>query len=48
MVLVGATRPDKIELEKGLMRWSEISWFLDEAGTSDFDRGNGVGRQLPN
>ncbi len=47
MVLAGATRPDKIELEKALMRWSEVSWFLDEAGISDVDRGNGGARQLP-
>ncbi len=44
MVLLGPTRPDKIELEKGLVRWSEVSWFLDEA--SDVDRGNGA-KQLP-
>ncbi|MGH7330334.1 MAG: DUF499 domain-containing protein, partial [Polyangiaceae bacterium] len=44
MVLAGATRPDKIELEKGLVRWSEVSWFLDEA--SDVDRANGA-KQLP-
>jgi hypothetical protein len=31
LVLLGQTRPDKIELEKGLRRWSEISWFLDES-----------------
>ena len=29
--LVGATRPDRIELDKGLRRWTELSWFLDEA-----------------
>lgn len=29
--LVGPTRPDRIELEKALRRWAEISWFLDEA-----------------
>ena len=29
--LVGATRPDRIELEKGLRRWTDLSWFLDEA-----------------
>ena len=28
--LVGATRPDRIELEQGLRRWTELSWFLDE------------------
>jgi hypothetical protein len=32
VVLLGATRPDKIELEKGLRRWSQESWFLDDAG----------------
>ncbi len=47
MALLGPTRPDKIELEKGLLRWSEISWFLDEAATSDVDRGNGTAKQLP-
>jgi hypothetical protein len=47
MVLVGATRPDKIELEKALTRWSEVSWFLDEAGISDVDRAGGGARQLP-
>jgi hypothetical protein len=30
LVLVGATRPDRIELEKALRRWTEESWFLDE------------------
>jgi hypothetical protein len=29
--LLGATRPDRIELQKGLRRWTELSWFLDEA-----------------
>ena len=31
MVLLGAAKPDKIELEKALRRWTELSWFLDEA-----------------
>src|SRR5262249_12948677 len=31
-LLLAATRPDRIELEKGLRRWAETSWFLDEAG----------------
>lgn len=30
MVALGHTRPDKIELEKALLRWTEVSWFLDE------------------
>ena len=28
--MAGATAPDGIELEKGLRRWREISWFLDD------------------
>ena len=28
--LVGTTRPDRIELEQALRRWTEVSWFLDE------------------
>ena len=42
MVLIGAANPDKIELEKALRRWAELSWFLDEqeiaAGESDAGR----------
>ena len=37
IALVGATRPDRIELEKGLRRWTDLSWFLDEA---EFNRPN--------
>lgn len=28
--LLGANRPDKIELEKGLLRWSQTSYWLDD------------------
>ena len=35
MALLGATRPDRIELEKGLRRWTDMSWFLDEAEFPD-------------
>jgi len=28
--LLGATRPDKIELEKGLLRWAQTSYWLDD------------------
>ena len=31
MLLLGAANPDKIVLEKALHRWTEVSWFLDEA-----------------
>src|SRR5262249_46194192 len=29
-VLVAACRPDKIELEKGLLRWAQVSHWLDD------------------
>lgn len=37
IVLLGSTRPDKIELEKGLMRWVQLSHWLDDlyTGVSD-------------
>ena len=31
VTLVSVTHPDRIELDKGLRRWTELSWFLDEA-----------------
>lgn len=39
MVLLGATRPDRIVLEKALKRWTETSWFLDEAAIGDREEG---------
>ena len=30
MTLLGTTNPDRIELEKALLHWTELSWFLDE------------------
>ena len=47
MLLLGPTRPDKIELEKGLLRWTEVSWFLDEGAISDAETGPDGSRQLP-
>lgn len=50
LLLIGATRPDKIELEKSLRRWTEVSWFLDEASINDTEPGgaaSGMGKQLP-
>ncbi|OGA51753.1 MAG: hypothetical protein A3G25_02410 [Betaproteobacteria bacterium RIFCSPLOWO2_12_FULL_63_13] len=41
MVLLGASRPDRIELEKALKRWTEVSWFLDEAALGA-DEGSGT------
>ncbi len=37
MALLGHTRPDKIEIEKALRRWSEVSWFLDEGVIGDVE-----------
>jgi hypothetical protein len=45
--LLGQTRPDKIELEKGLKRWAGISWFLDEAGLTDADAASNGEKALP-
>ena len=33
VVLLGATRPDRIELEKGLNRWAQVSFWLDDQYT---------------
>ncbi len=44
LVLLGASRPDRIELEKALKRWTEISWFLDEAAVGS---GEPSGSTLP-
>ena len=46
-LLLGATRPDKIDLEKALRRWTEVSWFLDEGAISDAEIGADGQRQLP-
>lgn len=37
-VLVGATNPDRITLEKALRRWVDVSWFLDEANFPSDDK----------
>lgn len=34
LVLLGSTRPDKIELEKGLSRWVQTSYWLDDLYTA--------------
>jgi hypothetical protein len=46
-LLLGATRPDKIDLEKALRRWTEVSWFLDEGAISDAEMGPDGQRRLP-
>ena len=34
IVLLGTTRPDKIELGKGLIRWAQVSFWLDDQYTA--------------
>lgn len=37
-VLLAATRPDRIELEKGLSRWAQSSFWLDDTFTREADK----------
>ena len=46
-VLVGASKPDRIEFERGLLRWTESSWFLDEDEVSSAPTTPDGSRQLP-
>jgi hypothetical protein len=45
LLLLGPTYPDKIELEKALQRWTEVSWFLDESAMQNTET-NQVGSKL--
>lgn len=47
LVLLGATKPDRIELDKGLRRWTEVSWFLDEAAIAESGNGGAEVKGLP-
>jgi len=47
LLLAGASRPDKIDLEKALRRWADVSWFLDEAETSNGEADATGQRSLP-
>ena len=47
MLLLGHTQPDKIALEKGLRRWTEVSWFLDEMAIEDAEVSPTGGKLLP-
>lgn len=38
-VLIGVGSPDRIELDKGLERWSDASWYLDDTFTGDREGG---------
>lgn len=46
LVLIAATRPDKIELEKALRQWFDRSWFLDESADAEVKPVNGT-KSLP-
>jgi hypothetical protein len=45
--LLGASNPDKIELEKALKRWADTSWFLDEEALAEVSPGDAGGAGLP-
>ncbi len=47
MLLLGHSRPDKIELEKALRRWTETSWFLDEGAIQDVESGADARTAVP-
>ena len=47
LALLGAGAPDRIELEKALLRWSDLSWFLDEAEAAAAQAGAGGERAPP-
>ena len=46
-MLLGATRPDRIGLEKALKRWTELSWFLDEVEVETAEAGPDGAKELP-
>ncbi len=43
-VLIGAARPDKLELEKSLLRWSQASHWLDDLNVPEGDQLPGTWR----
>ena len=45
--LIGAAKPDKIELQKALRRWTELSWFLDEEEVAIGETDSSDATQLP-
>ena len=47
LILLGQTRPDKIELEKALKAWAETSWFLDEIDLQTAETSPDGGKSLP-
>jgi hypothetical protein len=47
LMLLGATKPDGIELKKALLRWTEESYFLDDAAFAESGGTPVAGRELP-
>ena len=47
VLLLGSANPDKIELEKALHRWTDVSWFLDEAEVETAGKNADGSRDLP-
>ena len=47
MTLIGSANPDKIDLEKALLRWTDISWFLDEQEIATAESDVSGGAALP-
>ncbi|MXY51727.1 MAG: ATP-binding protein, partial [Gammaproteobacteria bacterium] len=41
---IGSGVPDPIELDKGLRRWRDVSWFLDDADAADGEGGSKLPR----
>jgi hypothetical protein len=39
MVMLGQIAPDRIELGKGLVRWADASWYLDDTFTAEKEGG---------
>jgi len=46
-ILIGHTRPDRIELKKALLRWASLSWFLDDTLTQEGEASGSESLQLP-
>src|SRR6266700_1521907 len=47
LMLLGPTHPDKIELEKALQHWTEVSWFLDESTMQNTETNQAGSKLLP-
>ncbi|MDE0312394.1 MAG: DUF499 domain-containing protein [Caldilineaceae bacterium] len=47
LLLLGTARPDKIELEKALVGWTYLSWFLDEVEMGATQGGGDGAEDLP-